>query len=82
MLIISGSTHSLYSERLAATIYVPYKPYIAQYEKYEQATLTTALNNIPLDQQDILDTVNLLAESIPKLFAAASQVFSMFTNFL
>ena len=62
------------TSKLAATIYAPYKPYVRQYKSYEESTLTAALNDIPLDAGDVIDTTALLAESLPKLFAAASQV--------
>ena len=65
------------TSKLAATIYAPYKPYVRQYKSYEESTLTAALNDIPLDAGDVIDTTALLAESLPKLFAAASQVINV-----
>ena len=70
-----------YAEKLAATVYAPYKPYILQYQSFEEATLTKALDEIPLDHEEILDTVNLLAESVPKVFAAASQVKTVISQY-
>lgn len=70
----TDGTSATVSAKLASTIYAPYKPYIRQYKSFEETTLATALDVIPLDAEDILDTAALLAESVPKLFAAASQV--------
>ena len=74
MFLVADAMSSQVTAKLASTIYAPYKPYIRQYKSFEETTLTDALNNIRLDAEDVLDTVNLLAESVAKLFAAASQV--------
>ncbi|KAI0226392.1 Conserved oligomeric Golgi complex subunit 7 [Lamellibrachia satsuma] len=61
-------------QSLAVTIYAPYKPYIQKLGSFEESTLTSALNSIPLDHEEVFECTGLLAESVSKLFSAAKQI--------
>ncbi|XP_013416401.1 conserved oligomeric Golgi complex subunit 7 [Lingula anatina] len=68
-----GPLGSEYSATLAMAIYAPYRSYVQRYENYEEAALSTHLNNIPLDKQEVMDSVRVLGESVNKLFSAANK---------
>lgn len=60
-------------QHLAVAIYLPYRPYVKNYTQLEEAILSAALLNIPLDHEEVMETVRLLTESVAKLFSAANQ---------
>ncbi|XP_046553450.1 conserved oligomeric Golgi complex subunit 7-like [Haliotis rubra] len=60
-------------ERLLQTVYAPYRPYLMKYKTFEEVQLSNDLNNIRLDHEEVLDTVQLLGESVNKLFHSANE---------
>ncbi|ELT88100.1 hypothetical protein CAPTEDRAFT_161050 [Capitella teleta] len=58
---------------LAVAIYAPYQTYILQYGFLESEFLSASLDSIQLDHEEVLDSVNLLAESVGKVFSTAKQ---------
>ncbi|XP_076469947.1 conserved oligomeric Golgi complex subunit 7-like isoform X2 [Babylonia areolata] len=59
-------------EQLLLAVYQPYRPYLVKYKVFEEVALGKQLDNIPLDHEEIFDTVQLLAESVSKVFSAAN----------
>lgn len=73
--ISSHGTGSLYLpsvDRMAQSIYAPFRVYTSKFCQLEDDLLRNALDNIRLDHEDVMDCVTLLGESVPKLFAAAA----------
>ncbi|XP_041376538.1 conserved oligomeric Golgi complex subunit 7-like [Gigantopelta aegis] len=65
--------HEQCLEKLLRMILAPYRPYLQKYQTFEEVALDRDLNNIPLDHMEVMDTVQLLGESVNKLFNAANQ---------
>ncbi|KAL8588662.1 hypothetical protein ACOMHN_001979 [Nucella lapillus] len=59
-------------EQLLLAVYQPYRPYLLKYKVFEEVALGKQLDNIPLDHEEIFDTVQLLSESVSKIFSAAN----------
>ncbi|KAK7114475.1 conserved oligomeric Golgi complex subunit 7-like [Littorina saxatilis] len=59
-------------ERLLQAVYQPYRPYLVKYKVFEEVALSKDLDNIKLDHEEIFDTVQLLSESVSKIFSAAN----------
>ncbi|XP_059142129.1 conserved oligomeric Golgi complex subunit 7-like [Physella acuta] len=64
--------HSSSIEQLLKAIYSPYQLYTNKYRIYEEVALTKHLDSIKLDHEEVIDTVQLLAESVTKFFSAAN----------
>ncbi|KAH9519599.1 Golgi transport complex subunit 7 [Bulinus truncatus] len=58
-------------QNLLKAIYSPYQTYTNKYRIFEEVALTKQLDNIKLDHEEVIDTVQLLSESVTKLFSAA-----------
>ncbi|RUS78612.1 hypothetical protein EGW08_013618 [Elysia chlorotica] len=56
---------------LLKVLYSPYQNYTGKYRIFEEVALTKHLDSIKLDHEEVIDTVQLLSESVPKLFSAA-----------
>ncbi|XP_025115675.1 conserved oligomeric Golgi complex subunit 7-like [Pomacea canaliculata] len=59
-------------ERLLQAVYQPYRPYLVKYKVFEEVALSKALDNVRLDHEEVFDTVQLLSESVNKIFSAAN----------
>ncbi|KAK7454688.1 hypothetical protein BaRGS_00039554, partial [Batillaria attramentaria] len=59
-------------EHLLQAVYQPYRPYLVKYKVFEEVALSKALDRIKLDHEEIFDTVQLLSESVSKIFSAAN----------
>jgi len=69
----AGFEHSHSLEHVLRAIYSPYMSYTVKYRVFEEVALTKYLDNIRLDHSEIIDTVQLLSESVAKLFAGAQE---------
>ncbi|XP_013073398.2 conserved oligomeric Golgi complex subunit 7-like isoform X1 [Biomphalaria glabrata] len=72
---VQGSTfqYTVSLQNLLKAIYSPYQTYTNKYRIYEEVALTKHLDSIRLDHEEVIDTVQLLSESVTKLFSAASE---------
>ncbi|CAL1543486.1 unnamed protein product [Lymnaea stagnalis] len=70
---VQGSSfeHSISLQQLLKAIYSPYQSYTNKYRIFEEVALTKHLDTIKLDHEEVIDTVQLLSESVTKLFSAA-----------
>uniref|UniRef100_A0A0B7AI87 Conserved oligomeric Golgi complex subunit 7 n=1 Tax=Arion vulgaris TaxID=1028688 RepID=A0A0B7AI87_9EUPU len=66
-----GVQHSQSLQGLLTAIYNPYQMYTCKYRIFEEVALTKHLDTIRLDQEEVIDTVQLLSESVTKMFSAA-----------
>lgn len=53
---------------LVQTIYAPYRPYIEKYASMEEKQLVASLNKLNFESEELMDSVNLLGESVSKVF--------------
>ncbi|KAK3584557.1 hypothetical protein CHS0354_030563 [Potamilus streckersoni] len=65
--------HRAVVEKLMLTVYAPYRSYLTKYKTLEEVVLSMELNNIKLDHEEVFETVQLLSQSVNKLFNIASQ---------
>lgn len=65
--------HSQSVECLLVMIYSPYSSYFLKYREYEDELLSKQLEKIPLDHVDVFETVQLLAQSVNKVFSVATK---------
>ncbi|XP_053401502.1 conserved oligomeric Golgi complex subunit 7-like isoform X2 [Mercenaria mercenaria] len=65
--------HTRAMECLLVMIYSPYTPYLVRYRTYEEQCLNNELNNIKMDHTEVFETVQLLSQSVSKLFSIANQ---------
>ncbi|CAG5116805.1 unnamed protein product, partial [Candidula unifasciata] len=66
-----GLQHAQSLQNLMTAIFSPYQVYTGKYRIFEEVALTKHLDNIKLDHEEVIDTVQLLSESVPKMFSAA-----------
>jgi hypothetical protein len=69
---LGTALYTPYVERLAQTIYAPFRTYVSRFGQYEGATLSAALESIQMDHTDVVECVALLHDSVSKLFSAAN----------
>jgi hypothetical protein len=65
--------HGKSLKNVLKAIYSPYMSYTGKYRVFEEVALTKQLDNIKLDHSEVIDTVQLLFESVSKLFAGAQE---------
>lgn len=53
---------------LVKTIYTPYRPHIEKYDSLEEQQLTSSLQKLNMQSEDISDCVNNLGDSLSKIF--------------
>lgn len=58
---------------LMKAVYSPYQNYTSKYRIFEEVALTKHLDSIKLDYEEVIDTVQLLSESVSKLISAAEK---------
>ncbi|ESO86524.1 hypothetical protein LOTGIDRAFT_194952 [Lottia gigantea] len=65
--------HSASLEKLLLSIYAPYRSYLPKYSTFQEVVLIQDLDNIKMDHEEVMDTVQLLSETVNKLFSAANK---------
>lgn len=65
--------HTRSLECLLVMIYSPYTPYLVKYRIYEEHWLNKELNNIQMDHTEVFETVQLLSQSVSKLFSVGNK---------
>ncbi|XP_005105726.1 conserved oligomeric Golgi complex subunit 7 [Aplysia californica] len=68
-----GFEHSKSLQNVLKAIYSPYMTYTGKYRVFEEVALTKHLDTIKLDHMEVIDTVQLLSESVAKLFTGAQE---------
>ncbi|XP_046996397.1 conserved oligomeric Golgi complex subunit 7 isoform X1 [Schistocerca americana] len=58
---------------LAQAVYLPYVTYVAKYSTFEQQTLSPQLSAIESNKQDLMDTIQELGQSIPRVVSIISE---------
>ncbi|XP_077983120.1 conserved oligomeric Golgi complex subunit 7-like [Glandiceps talaboti] len=66
--VIDGENYDSYVYDLVNAIHLPYTTYLLQYGELEQQHLLNLLNDIPLDRDELIDSAEILAESVTKVF--------------
>ncbi|XP_069687138.1 conserved oligomeric Golgi complex subunit 7 isoform X1 [Periplaneta americana] len=58
-------------EALAQAVYFPYVVYISKYAQYEQTYLSQQLTTLECSKDDLMDTIQSLGQSIPRVISIA-----------